>query len=148
VANPDYAPTEPAHKVRPFEELEVPHFRGWVRPAEVRLIDPLFRSAQGSPGPDQGYALRLAENEIKGPERGVRRHDLVWAVASVAMALSARSGRAPTIHDVRRAKEKVFSAVDEGRVPHELLRGLEHDDAKRRKLVGTILSSSGFERAH
>jgi hypothetical protein len=56
----------------------------------------------GHPGPDQGYALKLARHfdgrlQVVAPERP---EDAVAGCVAVAMARSALFGRAPIVHDL------------------------------------------------
>lgn len=57
----------------------------------------------GSPGPDQGYALTIAESFRDQLELGVGEHAVDALAGSVAVALKRASlfGRAPIMDDVR-----------------------------------------------
>jgi hypothetical protein len=67
--------------------------RGTVQPAGARL---------GSPGPDQGYALKLARGFVDRLElvAGESPDDAVSGCTAVAMRRAARFGRAPVVYDL------------------------------------------------
>ncbi len=88
---------------------------------------------QGSPGPDQGYALSLVKHfEDKLQTGSVDHHDAVAGCIEVAMKRASLFGRAPMIHDLQAAfclygflnsavnpslvklREHVFAGVDHG----------------------------------
>jgi hypothetical protein len=75
----------------------------WVadRPAELTFGQPRGRTL-GVPGPDQGYALKLAHQfhgrlTVRPP---VTEHDAVAGGVAVALKRAALFGRAPVVHDL------------------------------------------------
>jgi hypothetical protein len=105
MTQPSFVPITEADQVRPALRLEDP--RPWVadRPAELRLpVRPGGRNL-GTPGPDQGYALRLARRFADrlqlGP--GEAEDDVIVGTALLASRRAALFGRAPTVHDVATA---------------------------------------------
>ena len=105
MTQPSFVPITEADQVRPALRLQVP--RPWVaaRPAELRFpVSPGGRG-RGTPGPDQGYALRLARrfaDRVRlGPEES--EEDVIVGAALLASRRSALFGRAPTVHDVETA---------------------------------------------
>lgn len=105
MTQPSFVPITEADQVRPALRLEDP--RPWVpdRPAELRLpVRPGGRSL-GSPGPDQGYALRLARRFADRLRlvSGESEEDAVVGTALLASRRAALFGRAPTVHDVETA---------------------------------------------
>jgi hypothetical protein len=105
MTQPSFVPIAEADQVRPALRLEQP--RPWVadRPADVRFPARPGGRQLGSPGPDQGYALRLARR-FEGRLRlrtGESADDVLVGSALLASRRSALFGRAPTIHDVETA---------------------------------------------
>jgi hypothetical protein len=101
VAAPEYVPT--SLDELPRRGLPLPPAGRWVaeRPAEVGPAQPKGRSL-GTPGPDQGYALKLARQfhgrlTVRPP---VTEHDAVVGSVAVAMRRAALFGRAPVVHDL------------------------------------------------
>jgi hypothetical protein len=98
----------------------------------------------GTPGPDSGFALRLAkrfEHELLLGE-GESAHDVLLGVALVAAKRSALFGRAPSVYDVRFALN-LWGFLEE--VPADLrvarkaaFSGVSHDYAVQRALVDSV----------
>ena len=103
MAAPKFAPVTPLDRTRGYESPDhVPD--GWLpdRPAEVRGRQPVGPRL-GYPGPDQGYALALAERlrpEIRC-QRGESADDAFAGCTAVAMRRAALFGRAPVMPDLR-----------------------------------------------
>ena len=100
MAAPDYVPTPVADPARVYQS---PPWRpeSWLaeRPAEIPGRQPL---GPGDPGPDQGYALRLAR-QVRGRlvlTGAESEDDAIAGVVAIAMRRSAMFGRAPSIHDL------------------------------------------------
>lgn len=96
-----YVPTWPEDA--PRRSVAVPPAGRWraVRPGDLGPAQPTGRLL-GSPGPDAGYALTLAERfgdrlELVAPET---RHDALAVGAAVAMKRAALFGRAPVAADL------------------------------------------------
>ncbi len=104
MAAPDYVPTTQGD--RPREVLGTPGHDGWTatRPGDLtgrQPSGPLF----GNQGPDQGYAMVLAER-FHGRlllEDGEDEHDVVAGCLGVGLARASLFGRAPVIHDLELA---------------------------------------------
>jgi hypothetical protein len=102
MAAPDYVPPPTDTKPRVYTS---PPWRGdvWLadRPAELGGAQPLGPRL-GTPGPDQGYALKLARRFegrlVLAP--GEAEEDAVAGCLAVAMRRSSQFGRAPVIHDL------------------------------------------------
>jgi hypothetical protein len=101
VAAPQYVPN--TLNEQPRRGLAIPAPDRWVsdRPAELGDHQPVGPEL-GRPGPDQGFALRLAnrfhdELQLVAPER---HHDVITGCVNVAMARSSVFGRAPVVHDL------------------------------------------------
>jgi hypothetical protein len=105
MTQPSFVPIAEADQVRPALRLEDP--RPWVadRPAEVRFPARPGGKNLGTPGPDQGYALRLARRfaDRLRLRPGESEDDAVVGTALVASRRAALFGRAPTVHDVETA---------------------------------------------
>lgn len=99
----DFVPTPAAQQVRTY--ASAPWRPGsWMADRPGDLGGPQPEGTQlGSPGPDQGYALTLAEtlrDELK-LQKGEHAADAISGAAAVASKRSGLLGRAPVIHDVR-----------------------------------------------
>jgi hypothetical protein len=101
VAAPQYVPSTIAEQ--PRRGLDLPPAGRWVsdRPGDLGSSPPVGDQL-GRPGPDQGYALRLARHfadklVVAPPERS---EDAVAGCVAVAMARSSLFGRAPIVHDL------------------------------------------------
>ena len=86
MTQPTFVPIAEADQVRPARHLHVPGPWTTSRPAE--LTGPTLRRGAGigTPGPDSGFALRLAHrfaDEVKLGE-GESAHDVLLGVALVA----------------------------------------------------------------
>ena len=99
---PEHVPTEPDQLVRSYSS---PPWRPdpWFpdRPGELSGRQP-FGDALGVPGPDQGYALKLA-SRYRGRlslVEGEDEDDAIAGAVAVATKRAALFGRAPILHDV------------------------------------------------
>jgi hypothetical protein len=90
------------------------------RPGELRGPQPLGEQL-GAPGPDQGYAIRLAKrfSDRLVLTDGEHAADALAGGAAVAMKRSSLFGRAPVVHDVTAALT-VWGFLSEA--PAELVR--------------------------
>lgn len=101
VAAPEYVPTSPAQQ--PRRGLALPPSAPWRadRPADLGPRQPIG-PALGHPGPDQGYALKLArhyDHRLVLVE-GEHAADAVVGCLGVALRRASIFGRAPVIHDL------------------------------------------------
>ena len=84
------------------------------RPGEVVGTEPMAGPGLGNQGPDQGYALKLAERFtgqlVLAP--GEREDDALAGCVAVALRRASMFGRAPVMHDLRVALE-LFGFLDE-----------------------------------
>jgi hypothetical protein len=103
MAQPDYVPVVSRDRVRVSERLPTPD--GWLpdRPAEVRGHGGQpTGSLIGVPGPDQGYALKLAH--YLAPRLVAEDvDDAIAGCIGVALRRAALFGRAPVISDLKHA---------------------------------------------
>jgi len=120
VAAPEYVPIKPMDDVRVYES---PPRRPdpWLadRPGDLEGRQPLG-DRLGNPGPDQGYALKLAE-EVFAPQLqldGVELRDAIHGCLGIALKRASIFGRAPIAHDLRLAF-RLWGFVD-GAAPAEL----------------------------
>lgn len=105
MTQPSFVPIAEPDQVRPALRLQAP--RPWApdRPAEQRYPARTGGRGRGTPGPDQGYALRLArrfEDRLRLAD-GESAEDAVVGCALLAARRSALLGRAPTVFDVEAA---------------------------------------------
>ncbi len=144
MTQPTFVPIAEADQVRPARHMHVPGTWTTSRPAE--LVVPAVRRGRnvGTPGPDSGFALRLAkrfEHDLKLTE-GESEDDVVLGVALVASKRAALFGRAPSVYDVRVALN-LWGFLDD--VPPELaaarraaFSSISHDYAAQRALVDSV----------
>ncbi len=103
MTQPTFVPIVEADQVRPARHLHIPASWMATRPAELSVPAVHRRAAMGTPGPDSGFALRLAkrfEHDLQLRE-GEVEHDVLVGVALVAAKRAALLGRAPCVYDVR-----------------------------------------------
>jgi hypothetical protein len=145
MTQPTFVPIAEADQVRPALHLHVPGPWTTTRPAE--LVVPAVRRDRsvGTPGPDSGFALRLAkrfEHELVLDE-GESEHDVVLGAALVGSKRAALFGRAPSIYDVRFALN-LWSFLDADTPAglrasrRALFSSISHDYVAQRHLVDTI----------
>jgi hypothetical protein len=141
MTQPSFVPIAEADQVRPSLRLEVPGSWTTDRPAELRIPVRPAGPSMGTPGSDQGFALRLArrfEEKLRlAPDESPE--DVVVGVALVAAKRSALFGRAPSVHDVRAAlnlwgflDDAPADVVDARR---RAFRSVAHDYVLQRALV-------------
>lgn len=102
---PEYVPIASSDRVRPSERLPVPH--AWLASRPADLVGPGQPTGPGlgTPGPDQGYALKLARqfDDRLVLTDGIGRDDVVSGCLGVALRRAALFGRAPVIYDIELA---------------------------------------------
>jgi hypothetical protein len=106
MAQPEYVPVTDRDRVRVSERLPTPAPWAYNRPGEVRQDGGQPRGARfGVAGPDQGYALHLAEQMTGGLELQPGEHsdDAVVGCVGVATKRAALFGRAPVKADLELA---------------------------------------------
>jgi hypothetical protein len=102
VTQPSFVPIVEADQVRPAYQLRVPGIWTQSRPSELLgAIQPTGRQL-GSPGPDQGFALKLARGFEDRLELapGESSEDAIAGCTAVATRRCATFGRAPVVHDL------------------------------------------------
>lgn len=131
---------------RPRSGTPMPPARGFraQRPAEVVRGGQPSGPLLGAPGPDEGYALLLAQrfHDRLHLAPGEDPADAVAAAAAIAMRRAAGFGRAPVLADV----EFGFSLLGYlGEAPPDLVewrrlrvRGAAHDYVGQRELVDAV----------
>jgi hypothetical protein len=102
VTQPSFVPVVEADQVRRAYQLHVPSIWTTSRPSELRGTRQPSGTFLGTPGPDQGFALKLArrfeDRLVLGA--GERGEDAISGCTAVAMRRAAVFGRAPVIHDL------------------------------------------------
>jgi hypothetical protein len=102
VTQPSFVPVVEADQVRRAYQLHVPEIWTASRPSELRGTRAPAGAFLGTPGPDQGFALKLArrfeDRLLLGP--GEQAEDAMAGCTAVAMRRAACFGRAPVIHDL------------------------------------------------
>lgn len=145
MTQPAFVPIAEHDQVRPALRLRTP--RCWVptRPAEVQVPRRAGLAMTGNPGPDQGYALRLARRFAPRLRLAEGEHpaDVELGVALLAARRAGSFGRAPCTHDLR-AMLSLWGFLVDG-PPEELVdqrraafRGVSHDYTLQRALVGRV----------
>ena len=113
-------PVSAVDAFRPGEEL--PAAEAWTptRPGEIAGHAP-SGAKMGRPGPDQGYALKLAtlyHGKLRLAD-GEHEHDVIAGCLGVALKRAALFGRAPVVHDLELAFA-VFGFTGAANAPAEL----------------------------
>jgi hypothetical protein len=122
MAQPEHVPVAAADRVRPTERLPAPD--RWVpdRPADMHGNEVQKGKRFGSPGPDQGYALKLARSFVSGGRLrladGEQADDAVAGCLGVALRRASLFGRAPVVFDLELAFG-LWGFLDDG--PKELV---------------------------
>lgn len=147
MAAPDYVPV--AQGDRPREALDLPGHGGWkaTRPGDLTGRQP-EGTYFGNQGPDQGYALALADR-FHGRlvlVEGEDTHDVVAGCIGVATARASLFGRAPVVYDLDLAFG-LFGYLDpapadlvEFRMP--IFAGAGHHYWDQRAIVGLVPDST------
>jgi hypothetical protein len=102
VTQPSFVPIVEADQVRPSYRLQVPGIWTQSRPSELRGTSQPPGRRLGTPGPDQGFALKLArrfEDRLVLAE-GESSEDAIAGCTTVAMRRCASFGRAPAVYDL------------------------------------------------
>lgn len=142
---------EPRQEKNLAPGVHIPPARGWRadRPGDLGAIQPKGRLL-GTPGPNVGYALTLAERARNRMmlEPHEEAEDAVAVVAAIAMKRAATFGRAPVMQDIDFAMELLGylgDAPDDVRTWRpEVVRFAAHDYAVQRAVVDTV--STGLLR--
>ncbi|HVC26053.1 MAG TPA: hypothetical protein VND23_09865 [Acidimicrobiales bacterium] len=144
MTQPKFAPIAAEDEVRPAYRLAPPAPWRAGRPADLVPGAPATIAGGGVPGPDQGYALRLAE--LFAPRlvlaAGEHGSDVLAAAVAIALRRASSYGRAPVGADLELALE-LYGLL--GDAPEDLvarrgtvLAGAGHDYARRRSIVASI----------
>jgi hypothetical protein len=94
--------------------------------------------AFGTPGPDTGYALKIAEGRNLPLVEGETRADLVAAVAALMAARASHYGRAPMVADAEVAEALLGVGTPDASWGVAWIRGLAHDRHALHDLVGAV----------
>lgn len=102
MTQPSFVPIVEADQVRPAYRLQVPSIWTQSRPSELRGTSQPPGRQLGSPGPDQGFALKLAKRfeERLVLAEGETAEDVIAGSTAVAMRRCAHFGRAPSVYDL------------------------------------------------
>lgn len=102
MTQPSFVPIAEADQVRPAYRLKVPAVWTQSRPSELRGTSQPRGELFGNPGPDLGYALRLARrfDDTISLSEGESVEDASAGCTAVAMRRCAHFGRAPVVHDL------------------------------------------------
>ncbi len=147
MTQPSFVPIADTDQVRPARRLAIPGPWAARRPGDQRGPEaPRPRGHRyGSPGPDQGFALRLARRfeERLCLVRGESAEDVMVGAAAIASRRAALLGRAPTVYDLD-AAYGLFGFLVEA-PPAELVeersrafRSASHDYVVQRVLVDRV----------
>lgn len=102
MTQPSFVPVDESDQVRAAYALPVPSAWATTRPSEIRTTRQPQGAFLGSPGPDQGFALKLARRFQDRLLLTEDEHldDVMAGCTAVAMRRAAIFGRAPVIHDL------------------------------------------------
>lgn len=157
MTQPKFAPILEQHEVREFAELAPPAPWQPHRPGETTPRPERGRPAgRGVPGPDQGYALKLAERfeDRLALEPDEHVEDVLAGAVAIALCRAALFGRAPVSADIELALVLFGYLIDDGAravatVPAELvayrrsrLSGAAHEYWRRRALADEVPSAA------
>jgi hypothetical protein len=147
MATPEYVPVKPMDDVRVYES---PPRRPdpWkpVRPGDLGAAQPKGGDF-GNPGPDQGYALRLADllRDRLHLTKDDHWHDVRTGCMLLALKRASMFGRAPVIHDLKVAftiwgycDENELSGLVELRRPLFAALAHGHHYQEQRRLVNAV----------
>lgn len=149
MTQPSYVPIVEADQVRSAYRLRTPLPWRADRVAELRTPSQPRGREMGSPGPDQGYALLLAQRLFESRLQlspGVTAEDALVGGAELASARAALFGRAPVAGDVEMALQ-LFGFL--GDAPEELIawrtplfQAAAHHYEQRRHIVDAVPEST------
>lgn len=137
---PEFVPVPPAIRALAYESPDyVPSPWRAARPAELAGRQPAGRRL-GYQGPDQGYALTIAERFRDRLVLGAGEHadDALAGAVAIATRRASLFGRGPVVHDVELALT-IWGFLDAS-APAELVA------ARRRWFEGAASSHHYFER--
>lgn len=103
MAAPEFVPVKPLADVRVYESPpRRPDSWRAERPGDLPGRQPLGERL-GVPGPDQGYALKLADDVFRPLLKtgAVGADDAIAGCLGIALKRASSFGRAPTAHDLR-----------------------------------------------
>jgi len=119
MTQPKFAPILEQHEVREVQRLGPaapwsPHRAGEHRPGPA--TGPTRPGAYGIPGPDQGYALLLAERFADRLELDPGEHgdDVLAGAVAIGLRRAALFGRAPVVTDIELALDLFGYLATEG----------------------------------
>lgn len=148
MAHPEYVPLDVASRVRPAERLPVPDSWRPDRPAEIPPSGNPAGRRFGSPGPDQGYGLTLAQGFADRLQLlpGEHVEDAVAGCLGVGLKRASIFGRAPVVYDLELAYTLWGFLGDapadlvQFRLP--LFQGAAHDYWNQRAIVDRVAEST------
>lgn len=156
MTQPKFAPILPSGEVRDIDKLPTPSRWRTHRPADFAGAPAVQGRGRGTAGPDQGYAMLLAERFRERVELGEGDHpdDALSGATVVAMRRAALFGRAPVATDIELALRLLgyLSTSEEGSAPpggealdptfaaarRSALGGIAHDYRKQRALADLV----------
>jgi hypothetical protein len=144
MTQPSFVPVADSSAVRRTMATETPEIGRPKKPGLLGSPTNDSGTGRGSPGPDGGYALTLAERAVHELvlEPGESHHDVEVGVAALASKRASLSGRAPCATDVDVALDLFeFRVLASERVLADRLirfRGLGHDYFALRRFVDGI----------
>ncbi len=144
MTQPSFVPVVEADQVRRAYQLQVPEAWTATRPSEVRTTTQPHGTGLGSPGPDQGFALKLARRFVDRLilAEGEQAEDAVAGCTAVATKRAASFGRAPMIYDLTVAftlwgfLEGAPANLVAARTP--IFRGASHSYQVRREIADRV----------
>ncbi|MGH9090049.1 MAG: hypothetical protein ACRDZR_01510 [Acidimicrobiales bacterium] len=148
MTQPSFVPITEADQVRAARRLHVPGPWSPDRPAEIRVPVRRHGRMMGTPGPDQGFALRLARRfeDRLHLTAGEHAEDVLAGASLLASRRAGLFGRAPSVHDLVAALS-LWGFL--GDAPPELVaarkaafQGAAHDYDVQRALVDSVPEAS------
>jgi hypothetical protein len=148
MTQPKFAPILPNVEVRDLHKLPVPPAWQPHRPADFRAAPGARRPGRGIAGPDQGYALLLAERfaDRLRLDEGEHADDVLHGAGVIALRRAAMYGRAPVATDLELAL-RLFGYLDGATeevvdARKEVFGGVAHDYWRERELADLVPEST------
>jgi hypothetical protein len=146
MAQPSFSPVTIKDKVGHYHPLENPERMSFSRPAELRGQNPSpIPALSGNPGPDQGYALKLANELINQLNIKTEQNvaDVKYALVIFALKRASLFGRAPVKKDLE-CGAFLLGYLSEDLEPDfikkrsELIKGLAHNYEYQRRFASLL----------
>ena len=144
MTQPSFVPQSQTATVRGTTPTAGPEFGRPKKPGLLGQPNAASGSGRGTPAPDAGYALTLAERAVHHLtlDAGVDEHDVVAGIAALAAKRAGLAGRGPTMTDVEFALDlfafRTSSTATAASERKALFAGLGHSYFALRAFVDAV----------